>query len=735
MEFIATCAAGFEELLAQELRNLAIERVRPLRGQVGFFGDVAAGYRACLWSRLASRVVAVLDRVDARTADELYEGAYALPWEAQLPRGATLAVDAHGTNAALRNSHFTALRVKDAIADRIAEQTGARLVTDVERPDLTVVVRLGKQRAVVGIDLAGEPLFHRDGRRQAGVQRLRPDYAAALLAAGGWPGRAEAEERSLVVLGGDGETIAEEAKAWLGGRAANLLRGRWGFEGWGRHDEAAWAALLDEADERAEAGERQAEALRPVLLPLDAADAHELSVSPDATDVLLCCDLSALRPGKVAEQAHALALAREAVAALGNRGRLVTLAPDEAVGRALGLEPTERRQVYLGSDEGLLCSYALEGEVRAAHAVSLRSGGTVSVELPASEQFVRRLEKDWRLRRKWARREDVGCCRIYDADLPDYAVAVDRFEPSSLLDEHVYGGSGGGPWASVAEYAAPREIDPLLAQTRLADAVAVVGPVLGVAPADVHLRQRVRAKGGSQYADVGGAREERRGRGSTSELALAPGAHLVDEGGLSFEVNFEGGLDVGLFLDTRDVRSLVREQAKQMRGSRRFLNLFAYTGSATCYAADGGALHTTTVDLSRPYLAWARRNMARNGFGGPEHEYVQADVLAWVVEQRHSPNRWDLVYLDPPTFSNSSRMRASSFDIQRDHVELLINVSRLLTKRAGLCIFCCNLRAFEPDVAALAKAGVAIEDVSGQTIPEDFARNQKVHHCYLVRRG
>jgi 23S rRNA (guanine2445-N2)-methyltransferase / 23S rRNA (guanine2069-N7)-methyltransferase len=192
-------------------------------------------------------------------------------------------------------------------------------------------------------------------------------------------------------------------------------------------------------------------------------------------------------------------------------------------------------------------------------------------------------------------------------------------------------------------------------------------------------------------------------------------------------------LDCGIFLDHRDTRAMLREMAKQTKGSKRFLNLFAYTGTATCYAADGGAKYTTTVDLSRPSLDWARRNMERNGFSGPEHEFVQADVLAWVSEQRHTKNRWDLVFCDVPTFSNSSRMRKASFDVQRDHAELLIGVSRLLT-REGTCVFSCNLRSFKIDEAALAKAGVQVEDITAQTIPEDFARNQRIHRCYLVRR-
>ena len=124
--------------------------------------------------------------------------------------------------------------------------------------------------------------------------------------------------------------------------------------------------------------------------------------------------------------------------------------------------------------------------------------------------------------------------------------------------------------------------------------------------------------------------------------------------------------------------------------------------------------------------------MERNGFTGPEHEFVQADVIAWVSEQRHTKNRWDLVFCDVPTFSNSSRMRKASFDVQRDHAELLIGVSRLLT-REGTCVFSCNLRTFKLDEQALAKAGVEAQDITAETIPEDFSRNQRIHKCYLVR--
>ena len=231
-----------------------------------------------------------------------------------------------------------------------------------------------------------------------------------------------------------------------------------------------------------------------------------------------------------------------------------------------------------------------------------------------------------------------------------------------------------------------------------------------------------------------GQRADARNRHKPSLTDLPRGAHLIDEGGLTFEVNFSARLDCGIFLDHRDTRAEVREMMKQTLGSKRFLNLFAYTGAATCYAADGGAKYTTTVDLSRPSLDWARRNMARNGFTGPEHEFVQADVIEWVNEQRHTRNRWDLVFCDVPTFSNSQRMKKSSWDVQRDHSELIIGVSRLLT-RNGCAIFSCNLRGFKPDIEALSKAGVVLEDITASTIPEDFKRNSKIHHAYIVRRG
>ena len=743
MEFVATCPKGFERLLADELRQLRVPQVRPLRGQVSFGGGLADAYRACLWSRLASRVLLVLARVDAPGSDALYEGVRSIDWADHLAPGATLAVDAHGTNAQLRNSQFVALRVKDAICDQLFRSRGARPQVDLRHPDVTVGVRLSGARATLSVDLSGEPLFRRgydsyDSRSSSHVASLRPDYAAALLTAGGWSAVVGAARRAgtapvlCALWAARGSVLVEAASAALD-RAPGLLRARWGFAGWAGHDDRAWEDLLAEADGRAQDGaafplEIVAADGRPGC---EAACRQALRVAgmsaepafPSAAEAvgrarkaapgtaLTCCDLSWLGEGELAEEAAAYAEASRAAGL-----PLAALARGTALDSALRSRPALVTDVIVGRDPASIRVYgaAAPGAAPAPAPEVSVAGERVPVLVAASDQFAARLAKVARLRARWARREDVTCYRVYDADLPDYAVAIELYEGSETP----------GRWLRVSEYAAPRDVDPELAHRRLLDVLSIAPKVMRVSPQDVSLRVRARARGGSQYAWEGV---------DPGHAGLPAGAHLVDEGGLTFEVNFSSRLDCGIFLDHRETRSRIREMMKRASGSKSFLNLFAYTGTATCYAADGGARHTTTVDLSRPSLDWAWRNMARNGFTGPEHEYVQADVLSWVTEQRHSRRRWDLVFCDVPTFSNSSRMRSSSFDVQRDHVELVIGVSRLLTP-GGSAIFSCNLRGFRPDTERLARAGVALTDITAETIPEDFSRSPKIHHAYLVRR-
>ncbi|MBR2804338.1 MAG: class I SAM-dependent methyltransferase, partial [Eggerthellaceae bacterium] len=315
------------------------------------------------------------------------------------------------------------------------------------------------------------------------------------------------------------------------------------------------------------------------------------------------------------------------------------------------------------------------------------------------------LRKVFKERRKWAQREGITCYRIYDSDLPDYAVAIDWYTGA--------GDARGNDYLHIAEYAPPASVDPDKARRRFNDVLAVAPVVCGIRPDHVFSKTRIREKGGGQYRNAG-------------QRAYVT---TVEEGGYHFEVDLAGRLNTGLFLDHRMTRQLVGELADDAR----FLNLFAYTGSASVYAAGGGARETTTVDLSQTYLDWAERNMAANGFSGKQHAFVRADVMKWITEARRSGKRYDLIFVDPPTFSNSKAMGKRTWDVQRDHVELLIGVSRLLSEE-GQAVFSCNLRTFKPFEDELEKNGVELEDISASTIPEDFSRTPRIHKCYLVHR-
>lgn len=841
-EFYASCPEGFEAALADELRGMGLRQVRPLKGRVAFAGSPADAERACLWSRLASRIFVVLGRFACTDAEDLYEATRSIAWERILRAGATIAVTARGTNDELRNSHFAALRVKDALCDRMLEVEGRRPNVDTDDPDARISLTLRGNRASIQLDLSGDPLFKRlprEATRTHAAHVLRPDYAALACAQGNWQEICSAALTNTKDAMGDEDTAAPadggvpadgdvpagstverptptlpvlidaccagggvvlEAASILADRAPGLERRNWGFQSWSEHDAATWRELLNEADRRAGLAKGRVARIvatdpsgdavacaRRILKAAGLAD-RVIFAQPDLDKISrklmmpACCggeprgfvfldttETAISKMSRVLDLAtslHAGACGADPVRAVLSTMPTVALTRDDLLIRTLG-EPMRTLRVMPNNEEAELAVFsaangaitagegnvAAEGPTPAEDAVEsnvapspattlidLGDGKPCPVLIPESEQFARRLRKVAKLRRKWAQREGVTCYRVYDADLPDYSAAIDLYEGSATTP---------GRWLVIAEYAAPREVDPSLAEARLLDILTLAPRILQVDPDNVFAKARIRSRGGSQYgkqaagSNPGKGGKPRGGRGGSASNRPSQGADsgtpsdirtrrlpLIEEGGLTFAVNFNDYLDTGIFLDHRITRGLVREHA---RGKRFFLNLFAYTGTATCYAADAGVEETVTVDLSNTYLDWAERNMEQNGFVGPDHHYVRADVMSWIRDMRQTRNRWDLIFCDPPTFSNSSKMGRRTWDVQRDHVELLVGLSRLLS-REGEAIFSCNLRTFRPDIEELARAGVVLTDITDETIPEDFARNKKIHHCYLVKR-
>lgn len=319
---------------------------------------------------------------------------------------------------------------------------------------------------------------------------------------------------------------------------------------------------------------------------------------------------------------------------------------------------------------------------------------------PAAAAFANRLVKNLKHLGRWLKREQVHAFRLYDADIPEFALAVDVYDCTDGLRR-----------VHVQEYEAPRHIDPQKARQRLDAALAAIRGVLSVPSDQLYLKVRRQQKGKAQY----------------EKLAATGRFFEVIEHGRRFLVNFDDYLDTGLFLDHRITRGMLAELA----AGRDFLNLFAYTGSATVHAAGGGARSTTTVDMSNTYLGWARRNMALNGYTGQAHQFIQANCIEWLDTAARQTQRYGLIFLDPPSFSTSKRMNGT-FDVQRDHVQLLQRTACLLAP-AGVLIFSNNLRSFRMDHAALPQ--LRVEDISRATLPQDFARNPRIHNCWRVTRS
>lgn len=331
----------------------------------------------------------------------------------------------------------------------------------------------------------------------------------------------------------------------------------------------------------------------------------------------------------------------------------------------------------------------------AAHEAAPASAESETVDASA-HMLANRLRKNLRIVGRWASRNGIDCYRLYDADLPEFNLAVDLYRGDDL-------------WVHAQEYRPPASVDPELARQRRDAALATVAQVLELPRERVFYKLRQRQKGTDQYG----------------RLAEAGAFHAVRERPCRFLVNFTDYLDTGLFLDHRPTRTLIAELA----ADRHFLNLFAYTATASVHAGVAGALSTTSVDLSATYLDWARRNLDLNELPRAAHKLVRADCVGWLGKQAKAQQQhWDLIFLDPPTFSNS-KATASILDVQRDHVALIRQAASLL-RPDGVLLFSTNYRRFHLDAAALKP--LELEDITKRTVPRDFARRPRVHQCWRL---
>ena len=702
LAFFATAGRGLEGLLAEELRQLGLAEVREQRGGVAFKAELAGGYRACLWSRLANRILLPLTHFSADDADGLYAGARTLDWLDHLGPEHSLAIEFTGVRPVITHSQYAAQRIKDAVVDQLRERTGERPSVDLQHPDIYLHGHMHEREVTLALDLSG-PSLHRRGYREEQINApLKENLAAAILVRGQWPAIAQLGGGFIDPMCGSG-TLAIEAAWMAGGIAPGLLRSRFGFEQWRGHQADAWTRLYAEA--QAQRQQALAQGLPPIFaydsdpgavrittrsVARAGLDGHIHIAQADIASLALPAEmppgLLATNPPygeRIGSQATLLAL----YAQLGTRLReqfpgwqAIIL---NGAGHQLGLAPKRRWQMSNGP---------LECQLEYFQIANRPIPTTTVIKAP---DLLNRIQKNQRHLSRWLKREGIECYRVYDADIPEYALAIDVYHSTQ------------GAYLHVQEYQAPASIDPAQAASRLRDALSTLPHALAVEPQRILLKVRQRQRGNAQYQ-----RQGERGEWLT-----------VREGACRFYVNLTDYLDTGLFLDHRPVRLWLAAHAQ----GKRLLNLFCYTGTATVHAACGGARSTTSVDLSPTYLDWLDRNLALNGQDRPAHQRIQADVMDWLADCKQ---RYELIFLDPPSFSNSKRMD-HTLDIQRDHVALIREATRCLTPD-GVLIFSTNLRRFQLDASL--SANLHIEDRSRWSIPKDFERHQRIHQCWFIRK-
>ncbi|MEZ6073716.1 MAG: bifunctional 23S rRNA (guanine(2069)-N(7))-methyltransferase RlmK/23S rRNA (guanine(2445)-N(2))-methyltransferase RlmL [Pirellulales bacterium] len=729
LQLLATCAFGIESSVRYELIQLGYDARIVGPGRVQFDGDERAIARANLWLRTADRVLIVVSRFTAGDFDALFETTKALPWEAWIPANGAFPVRGRSRHSRLTSVPAVQRSVKRAIVDRLMSAHKVRQLPE-DGPLYGVEIALLNDEATLTIDTTGPSLHKRGYRQFVGRAPMKETLAAALVQLSFW----QAGRPLIDPFCGSG-TIAIEA-ALIGRNIAPGLQRDFPAEFWPRlagkiwneEREAARATICPPLNERVMGTDIDADALRLARRHAEAAgvtdDVHfqqrsfaDLTSKREYGCVIANPPYGA-RLGEKEEVASLHRTIPEVLRALPTWSHYILTAQPEFE-KLIGKTADRRRKLFNGRIE---CTYyqfhgpkpgvrpttvkpaiaedAANVAPNGSHDLQKRPdrnarpafGGMTSKTHEQAELFRSRLSKRARHLRRWPSKRDIHCYRLYERDIPEVPLVVDRYE------DHVH----------IVEYERPHERDVAEHADWLDLMRTVAGESLDVDTRQVFCKHKGRQRDKTQHEKTDNSGYE----------------IVVREGGLRFVVNLTDYVDTGLFLDHRIARGLVRDASRE----RRILNLFAYTGAFSVYAAKGFARSVTTVDWSTTYLDWARRNFSLNGLGGERYEFVRADAREF-LDGLSSREEYDVVVIDPPTFSNSKRTE-QVWDVQRDHAELLRAVLRH-TSRGGVIYFSTNFRRFQLDEAGIPAR--SIHEISRQTVPEDF-RNRRIHRCWVLEK-
>ena len=730
MKLFITGHKGFETLLYHEIRQILQHRdarITRRYGGVEIQGGLEIAYRLCLHSRLANRVFCELRQFKAENEDQLYAAVSELDWGEHLSPRHSFAVSASLSASKMDHSHYTSLKVKDAIVDQFRQRQGSRPSVEKRQPDIHIHINIHKNRASLSLDLSGESLHRRGYRSEHTGAPLKEHLAASILAQAGWTLEKAKTHRLIDPMCGSG-SFAIEAAMIAANIAPGYRRSYFGFSGWLQHDVDLWQLSLTEAESEIDSSIQtsiiasdfdagaidiaRANAVRAGvgnLINFSHQDIVDLKPGPAGQASIIVCNPPY---GERLESEQGIAaLYGDMGTGLGRTGpanlHIISARPD--LFHRLGLKRTSTKAVKNGPIDCQLASFEIAGlisdrELIGEPKTSISTGSIISDDVrDAVTPLINRLQKNARHLQRWAKKAGISCYRLYDADLPEFSFALDVYQSEI---------SNSTRWYHLQEYQAPKYIDADKAEARIEQAKQAIKQIFDIDDTQLFCKTRQRQRGNRQY-------QKHDNRGELFQ---------VREGKASLLVNLSDYLDSGLFLDNRMIRQSVFERANK----KTLLNLFCYTGSVGLQAALGGASFVLNIDLSSTYLNWARENHAINRLDDEScYQFLRADV----VELLESPSRFgidrlfDLIFLDPPSFSNSKKMR-QTLDIQRDHENLVEKSMRLLDKD-GLLLFATNRKGLK--LADSLSSRYQVNDISKATIPEDFKRKPGTHRCWEIR--
>ena len=715
--WFATCPRGVERLLVTELQQFGASHTKEVIAGVSFEGSQSVAYRACLWSRLANSIMLPLGESEANDRASIYESLSGIEWGQIFDVDVSFLVNFSGTNSHIRDTRFGAQVCKDAIVDWYKTNLGRVPPVDRINPEIIIRIRLANKGIHVALELSGGSLHKRGYRSGSGESPLKENLAAAVLLNANWPEIAKNQGALLDPMCGSA-TLLIEGALMCADVAPAINRPRFSFEKWKGHNAEQWRILLTDARGRAERG---LSSDHPEIRGYD----DDPRVVRYAQQNIALAGLSKI----VRVSCKDLKSLKKPTHKLLPTGLFVCNAP---YGKRLG-EKDSLTYLYRHLGEVMVSEFRgwdaaiLTSEAELAKATRLRShkqfflpngpintrlylfnlrenyigqdaSETASLEMKDSNleidqaegPFANRVKKNLRRLSGWISREGIECYRLYDADMPEHAVAVDVY----------------GQRLNVSEYKAPIGVDKQGAEARLSEVMQVLPKLFSIPASAIVLKQRHRQRKGVQYEKKDTAKGE---------------LFSIDEHGAKLLVNLNDYIDTGLFLDHRPLRRRLKSEAR----GKDFLNLYSYTGAASVQAALGGSRSTTSVDHSKTYLAWHRKNLAHNGLSEVRNKLCQVDCKTWLLT---NDNSFDLILLDPPSFSNSSRMK-NHLDIQRDHVDL-VHASMARLRENGTLYFSTNLRKFEIDRRLEKK--YLIEDITKETLDPDFRRGKPIHRCWKI---